>query len=107
MNKRDRREQVMSQRYTKVDQRKQVSEKAKAHQDKFDAMMDALRKSDNPLAKQFIKLDDAVRATPNTRTNDHRQFDVLTEWKEANPVEAEAMQKFLRDFQDQFYVDTK
>ena len=97
MNKRERREQVMSQRYAKVDQRKQESEKAKAHQVKFDAMMVAMSKSNNLLAKQFIELDRAFR------TNDHRQMDVLTKWHETNPEQAKEMVKFLEDFKAQHF----
>lgn len=102
MNKRERRDQVMSQRYAKVDQRKQVSNQAKAQQVKHDAMIAALKSSEHPLAKQYVELDAAYRANPNTRTNDHRQMDVITKWRNANPEDAKAMGEFLRDFENQY-----
>ena len=105
MDKRERREQVMSQRYAKVDQRKQVSNQAKAQQVKHDAMIAALKSSDHPLAKQYGELDAAYRATPNTRTNDHRQMDVITEWRNASPEKAKEMAKFLQDFELQFGIE--
>ena len=107
MNKRERREQVMSQRYAKVDQRKQVSNQAKAQQDKHDAMMIALKSSDHPLAKQYVELDSAYRATKNTRTDDHRQMDVITKWRNASPEQAKEMAKFLQDFETQFMAESE
>lgn len=107
MNKRERREQVMSQRYAKVDQRKQVSNQAKAQQVKHDAMIAALKSSDHPLAKQYVELDAAYRATPNTRTDDHRQMDVITKWRQASPEQAKAMAEFLQDFETKFMEEAE
>ena len=93
MNKRARRQLVMTKRYAKVDQRKQESRQAKEDNKRFNAEIDFIMFQNHPMAKIARDL------VGRWGRNDHER---IMQWHKDNPELSVQLKAFMAQAQTDF-----